>query len=214
MQATSNLCWIPVNQYEPPRELRGWVKTCFVLFPLMAFLSACSHIGQVQSAEKAVSTAQTALSNSKAAVDARGSDYAQELKYDVGLMPAGPNVTVASEITGLMVDLLGPGKLTQSKRQAFVDKLLKDDLAAHRALYQAGKNDDALKATVMQKDTQLTAKETQLKVVSEKAATVADDLDSWLHIFIWILVAGAVYVIVRIVIILGAQGAAIAAKVP
>lgn len=208
----TQLRWTAADVYEK-KPLR-FHPSFFVVIGAAFILAACSQLGSIQDKERDVSTAQTKYFNVRNHVDAKASDYAQELKYDVSLMPASPNAKVADELSEFLIDLLGPGELTQSKRQAFVMKLLKDDAAAHKAIANEEKSIAADHANMAEKDKQLEIKQAQLKTMAEANATMADQLLSLKHEaiagFVALLVIFGLFIFLKFT----EAGAAIAAKFP
>lgn len=207
------LQWVPAEKFEEvprPRKFIVWPGATVLVFLLVA----CSHLGEVKSAEAAASTAKTNLWNAKAAVDAQASDYAQEIAYNTSLMPASAYATVNKEISTLMVRLLGPGRMTAAKRQDFVQKLLKLDLDSNRLLFQAGKQADELNAKVTSLNQVLAIKDAQLKTLAEASATVADKADSVIHWMIAGVVVLALIFGLFVFIKFSEAAATVAAKVP
>ena len=103
-------------------------------------------------------------------------------------MPSGPSAKVADEISGLMVDLLGPGDLTASKRQAFVDKLLKDDQAAHTVIASEARAIEQLKGQVAEKAQQVQVADARADQAAQAAGSVADQADGIIHEIEWCVV--------------------------
>lgn len=187
------------------------------LWPLLLVVPgvlSCSHISQTKSAEKAVATAKVNADLSHAAVLMRVSDYGQEARYVNGLTPLSKERTSVYQILGLLVQLAGPGKMTEAKRQAFSQKLLAAGKDAQKAIDQATDTDAGLKRAVAEKDAQLAQAQTKLATVAEHSATVADDLDTWLHYFLYVLIIAGLYFLARILISLGVFGAKLASKFP
>lgn len=206
--------WKASDSWELARLI--FAVTLFVLATgiILATCGCASHMDQALSAEAQYDKAKKNDDLAKAAKLMRLSDYGQEAKYAVSLMPISPERNATSEILSLQIDLAGAGKMSESQRQAFVTALIKDDLKAHRLLYQAGQNDKKIDATIISKDAALAAKDEVIKAVLKTSSTVADEADKWIHYFLWFCAIVFIYFAIRMVLLWSQTAAVVATKVP
>ena len=177
-------------------------------------IGACSHLGAVKSTEKAAATAQKGYIGARNNVDARASDYASELKIAATMMPASPYQTVTKQLSGLIVDLLGPGKLSQADKESFVRGLLKNEPNAARLIGEQQKEVTDLRAQVVAKDTAVQIANARADQAAQAAGSVADEADGVIHKIIACVVIMAIVFALFIFFKLTATGAALLAKFP
>lgn len=189
------------------------VVIALVLFAIA--LNACStHTGDVKSAEKSVAVAKKNDDLAKAAVMMRVSDYGQEARYGVSLLPKTSEANAIGEILALQIQLAGKGSLAEQDRELFVQKLIRAGADAQLALANAANTDIKLEKALAEKDAQLVDKSAKLDKVATQAATVADEADKWLHYFFYILIAAFIYFAARLALLWSQTAATVAAKVP
>lgn len=189
--------------------------TVGIFFAVLSLvLTACSHEGDIQDAQAAAATAKRNADLAHAAVLMRVSDYNSEIGYAAGLLSPGPEKKAMQEIVGLEGDLVGNGKLTEVQRENFVTSLIRDDLKAHRDLYQAGQDDIALKDKVVKSDQKAAVAETKANNLALQAGVAWDSFDRLKDYFIWAVVALLAIYVLHVLYTWGVFGATVAAKVP
>ncbi len=184
---------------------------------VIAFLSGitgCSAIDKAKSAESKAVTAQKNLTLAQAAKLMRISDYGQEAKYGISLMPISPDQKAVDEILSLQIALAGSGGLTEAKREAFFNAIAKDDLKAHRLLYQAGQKDDANNKKIAADTDALAAANVKVNTLLEAGATLEDHVNHLWDIVYALIALGVVVLVLYVIAKCGETAANVAAKAP
>lgn len=190
------------------------MKNPLLIVVMTVFLCGCSHLDQIKSKEKAAATAQDTNRKNLDAITARASDYGQEAKYAVSLMPDSPEKKATDEILGLQLQLVGGGNMAQADREAFVTSVIKDNLDAHRQLFEAGKVDADLKTKLAASDKKVIETTSALKSVTEQAAS---NWDSYSHLWdcVYALIAlGVVVMVLWAIAKFGTAATVAATKLP
>lgn len=194
------------------------MKNLNPFLPFLAFaclgLASCSHRGEQVDAQAAAATAKVNADKKGAAILDKAGDYNAEIRYAATKLPASPEQKAITEIAGLQEKLTGDGSANEQAREAFVDSIIKDDLKAHRDLYQAGQDDIKLKADKQAADVKADKATAKSNAMAIQAASAWDSL-SWLQNYaIFAVVALLVIYAIHLFIVYGKAAGTVAAKLP
>lgn len=186
----------------------------FLTFSFAVLMVACSHVGQMATAEKNVGAAMSKTAKVHVAISAKEADYNRELAYGLSLPQTAKTVLAESEIVTLQYQLTGPAPTAQAKLNAFVMDLVKDDSAAHAEIAQGKKDNLNLNEQLVVTEGKLDTAIAVANAMSNDNAILADKYGKLWDGFYALCAIAFLALVLRVLYAFGVFGAAVAMKVP